>query len=262
MYLTFRFDAYLDFISRTTPCMVYFEDKTHPMNELAISNIEKMRLKYKYVLCYKAYWQCGNEFFRIGQKYSPNDILCFQRSNIFYHTSALSESNVESLFITVHNDCILNFSSSYNRILIKERKIRVGHIHIQYTLNNPAYDIFRGEKMTESIRSLLNDNKKESKIEKDLNKSIHVHLKPPNIKQTQIIPEVRKIVPVCQGLPSFKIFSVPLSDVPTSEYFKESDMKISSIGRNFQHDNRKSLKTPKEKAKSTRKNSNPYVVIQ
>lgn len=215
---------YIDCITRRTPCLIYYEDKNNVMNEKAIYNVEKLRDIYKLVLCYKFDWKLGNNFYKLDHKYSSNDVLCFREFSILCCVSAFSYKDLDNLFRTIYNDCVINFCGSFAKILRKERRINGFFRHKEYKIENLAYNIYRGKINNKNLNidNCLFSNYPPKMLE---NGSCVQNIYP-FIKNIPNNPESRGIVPVTQGLPSIKIFFVPLNEIPTSKYFVKSKPPI------------------------------------
>lgn len=220
MFPKIQFGQFLDCISRSVPCLMYFEEKNKLLNEIAISNIENKREIYKYVLCYKSDWDNVKTCSTYDRKNSSSDIYCFKNFKIFYCCSALSETCLDNIFRTIHNDCVINYGANYNKILIKEKRIRPRFKHSEYKIVNLSYDIYFGQtKKNRQTKELLSKHKIDSETCKNDKKLSLKFKKSPNNINDKLNSDLKGIVPVSKGLPSFKIFSIPLTEIPTSQYF-------------------------------------------
>lgn len=217
------FFKYRYYISRKIPCIIYYENKKNPSNNEVISIMDKMCDKYKLIFCYKFDWK---KFFKLNLKIvdlHSSDILCFKEKTILKKISVYNTLELDNLFQTVYNDCVINCLCSYNRILINENRIKLGHKHDTFDLYSPSYDIHR--KNNECINS---KNQNNSVNDECLLKKLPYCPKQTRNMKSKIYKTKKEIygndgntlIPVKKGLPKIDIFFIPLNKVGTNQYFE------------------------------------------
>lgn len=101
------------YISRKTPCIIFYEDQTNATNKDVITIMENMKKEFKYVLCYKFDWRKSFRTHRFFIHRRSSDVLTFRNNQLIFKISAYNEDGLRNLFRTVYNDSVCKFLSIF-----------------------------------------------------------------------------------------------------------------------------------------------------
>lgn len=227
---------YRTYVTRKTPCIIYFEDENDEFSKKLVLNMDKLCEEFKLVLCYKVDWKKSKLLQIPVVEHTSWDILSFHEGTVTKKVSAISEKEVRNLFKTVFNDCIRNFLPIYKRLLKREKYINFKEDFVEYFLDTPSYNINRNKFKRLYIRK-SNKNSKEKNIQNldnSDNKTRKISFPVPKILKNRLN---NGIVPVKKGLPKIDVFLIPLNILPVSEYFESQEDIF-----NFRYDTRQNIR--------------------
>lgn len=131
---------YRSYAKRKIPMIVYFRETYKVSNLQVVIIMEEMRKIYPLVQCYEIDWfQRDINGIKNNLK-SHSDAVCIKNGKQIKIISVFSSNELHNLFQTVYNDCVCNFISTYNKILLREKLIDVFHVHQIYDIKNPSYE--------------------------------------------------------------------------------------------------------------------------
>lgn len=216
------------YISRKTPCIIFYQDKIDETNKYVISIMEKMKKEFKYVLCYLADWRKCLSTNNLLFNQKSSDVLSFQNNKVTFKISAFEEDRLRNLFKTVYNDSINNFFPCFSKILKNEHSSDEKYLYELYKIENPSYNINRQITNRNNSKNLSNKYEYPSKTNNKISKGKHNKNIESDYNQKTTSFDTYETVPVKSGLPNIKIFFVPLDVIPINKYFKNSPKSLKS----------------------------------
>lgn len=143
--------TYRKFLRKEYSHIIYYENRFDAKNKCVMHIMKKMRLKYPKVPCTSFHWRKRNiTGFNIFIENS-NEILCFRDRKQICKVDAFNELELESLFRTVFNDLLENYSTVFRCILYNKKLLKDDENLIKYNIENPSYNIMNKPKPNMSM---------------------------------------------------------------------------------------------------------------
>lgn len=156
-------DKYLSVIRRRTPSIIYYDNPRYLKNSEIMNIIEDIRNKYPLVLCYRVKLADKREGLSqcVMEKWAK--VVCYKNKKRICSLDPYIFSEINNLFQTVYNDCVINYFSYFSSLLLRDKGINYSHIHKLYDIKNPSYPIVFVDKIEENTTVMQESNNKKRK---------------------------------------------------------------------------------------------------
>lgn len=172
-------------IVSNVPYIVYYEDPVDDSNRNVISIMEQMCNKYRLVECHKVSWLESLTEDIIDFPRTSSHVLSFRDKTPTSMVSVFNFQDLETLFQTVYNDCVINFFVFFNRILQLKDLIDCNFKHTLYNIENSSYNIFQHFEISTNHDIQEYDEKPSTNV-LDRMKNVQSNIKRRNLVQNHV----------------------------------------------------------------------------